>query len=109
MNVVGTSRSLSERLGACYLPSGVQFGTPPDKYPPYLQFGAYQVAYPWVGHLISTCPAALHGRAFPRIRRTQKDTDTHRAQPLAELSLTERSEVLRPSEARRYAAQAAQS
>ena len=53
-----------------------------------------------VGHLISTCPAALHDRAFPRIRKTQKDTGTHRAQPLAELSLTERSEVLRPSEAR---------
>ena len=36
----------------------------------------------------------------PRILRTQKNTSTHRAQPLAELSLTERSEVLRPSEAR---------
>ena len=35
-----------------------------------------------------------------QIRRTQKDTGTHRAQPLAELSLTERTEVLRPSEAR---------
>ena len=60
----------------------------------------YQEAYHLASHLISTCPAALHGRAFPRIRRTQKDTGTHRAQPLAELSLTERSEVLRPSEAR---------
>ena len=36
MNVVASSRNLSERLGACYLSSGVPFGTPLDKYLPCL-------------------------------------------------------------------------
>ena len=72
---LGASRSL---LGTSYLSSGLPFGKPPDKYLPCCP--------PWP--------------CLPQIHRTQKETSTHRAQPLAELSLTERSEVLRPSEAR---------
>ena len=67
---------------------------------PLRALGALSFLASGSGLPFGACPAALHGRACPRIRRTQKDTGTHRAQPLAELSLTERSEVLRPSEAR---------
>ena len=84
MNVVGASRSLSERLGACYLPSGVPFGTPLDKHLPCLELlGASrsfsepltcQVAYHLVGHLPSTHLAWGFGtsRSFSELHGTSR-------------------------------------
>ena len=59
---------------------------------------AGQVIGEVICEVIGEVIAALPFRGFVE---TQEGMGTCRAQPLAELSLTERSEVLRPSEARR--------